>query len=144
MGYDLHGGQGAPGLCIPNTLGKLVAQTHLPAWVMAVMFAVIAALVAGTGVAVYRWRIRQEMRGEIRAIMREYMPLDSADASELGSGLLGVRKKAGIGRGLATVPVSASASGSGSGHYIAPHMGGQRNGDEDAFELAPTRRGGPL
>ena len=104
---------------MPNVIGKLAAQTHLPAWLMVILFGAAAASVAVAGIAVYRWRLRQEMHGEIRAIMREYMPLDSGDASELGSGLLG-------GGGFGGQYMSAAPEGSGSG----------------LTELSPKARGG--
>jgi hypothetical protein len=70
-------------------LGKAAAQTHLPAWMMALLFAAAVASLSLAGVAAYRWRMRRDMHSEIRAIMRDYMPLDSQPGEESGRGLLG-------------------------------------------------------
>lgn len=95
-GYTLHGGQGSPGMCVPNALGRMAAQTHLPAWVVALIFAAVATTLSVTGVVAYRWRMQREMHGEIRAIMREYLPLAGDESSaEMGRGLLGRRPSEG-------------------------------------------------
>ncbi|KAG7667113.1 putative Vacuolar-sorting receptor 7 [Nannochloris sp. 'desiccata'] len=91
-GYTLHGGQGAPGMCIPDAMaagggaGK-GGHTRIPGWLSAILFFASVASVSVAGVAVYRWRMQRDMEGEIRAIMREYMPLPAGeDAAEAGRG----------------------------------------------------------
>ena len=37
------------------------------------------ACVAAAGYALYRWRLRKHMSDEIRAIMSDYLPLDTPD-----------------------------------------------------------------
>jgi hypothetical protein len=51
---------------------------------LVVFFLVMAAvcIVAGAGVVVYKLRIRSAMHQEIRAIMAQYMPLESQDLPE--------------------------------------------------------------
>ena len=44
-----------------------------------VMIAVALTVVAGLGFAAYKWRIRQEMRDEVKSILKQYMPLAEAD-----------------------------------------------------------------
>lgn len=91
-GFTLHGGQGAPGMCIPDAMatgggaGK-GGHTRIPGWLSAILFFASVASVSVAGVAVYRWRMQRDMEGEIRAIMREYMPLPAGeDAAEAGRG----------------------------------------------------------
>lgn len=51
---------------------------------MAVIVLVAAAAVGGIGFAAYRWRLRQEMRDEVKSILKQYMPLaESEDKEEL-------------------------------------------------------------
>lgn len=66
--------------------------SSLPTWLAVLLASAAVASISLAGVLVYRWRMRQEMASEIRAIMREYMPLDTSDA-ELGQGLLGRSKR---------------------------------------------------
>ena len=75
-------------MCLPNALGKAASRTSLPAWLVALLFCAAVASMSVAGVAAYRWRARRDMRGEIQAIMREYMPLEHGE-EELGRGLLG-------------------------------------------------------
>lgn len=75
-------------MCLPNETSRAGA-TAIPAWLSAVLFSAAVASLSVAGIAVYRWRMRQEMQGEIRAIMREYMPLpetEEAAAAEAGRG----------------------------------------------------------
>lgn len=46
-----------------------------PAWAVFLIIVGVVGTVAGAGYAVYRYRIRQAMHQEIRAIMAQYMPL---------------------------------------------------------------------
>ena len=92
-GYTLHGGQGAPGMCIPDGItagtggGTAGGHTRIPGWLSAVLFFASVASMSVAGIAVYRWRMRRDMEGEIRDIMREYMPLPAGDdAAEAGRG----------------------------------------------------------
>lgn len=92
-GYTLHGGQGGPGMCVPNDLsagGGGSGVTNVPGWMMAVLFCASVASLSVAGIAFYRWKMHQSMQGEIRAIMREYMPLpggdDAAEAGRFGRG----------------------------------------------------------
>ena len=117
-GYTLHGGQGGPGMCVPDDLaagggsGKL---THLPGWLIALLFCASTASLAVAGIAVYRWRMHRDlMQGEIRAIMREYMPLPAGeDFAEAGIGRGGSMGFGGGGgqRGVAKPPARPTPSG---------------------------------
>jgi len=90
-GYTLHGGQGSPGMCIPDAIaaggGAGGGHTLIPAWLSVILFTASVASVSVAGIAVYKWRMQRHMEGEIRAIMREYMPLPAGeDAAEAGRG----------------------------------------------------------
>jgi hypothetical protein len=85
FGYTLHGGQGGPGMCLPNIFK---GATRLPTWILVLTVLAAAATLSAAGLALYRWRLRREMAGEIRAIMREYMPLDGQEDAESRRGLL--------------------------------------------------------
>lgn len=64
-GYTaVGGGANGPGLCLPTA-----AASAMPAWlaVLLVLAAVVSTSVAG--IAIYRWRSRNAMEDEIRAIM---------------------------------------------------------------------------
>ncbi|EFN56501.1 hypothetical protein CHLNCDRAFT_144100 [Chlorella variabilis] len=88
-GYTLHGGQGAPGMCLPNSL----SPSRLPAWLLAILVVASVVAVSVAGLFAYRWRLRREMQAEIRSIMREYLPLGegaaaAAEAAEMRQSLL--------------------------------------------------------
>jgi hypothetical protein len=94
-GYTLHGGQGAPGMCIPDAIaagggartGTGGGHTLIPGWLSAILFFASVTSVSVAGIAVYKWRMQRDMEGEIRAIMGEYMPLPAGeDAAEAGRG----------------------------------------------------------
>jgi hypothetical protein len=90
-GYTLHGGQGAPGMCIPDAVkaggDTGGGNTRIPGWLSAMLFFASVASMSVAGIAVYRWRMQRDMEGEIRAIMKEYMPLPAGDdAVEAGRG----------------------------------------------------------
>ena len=96
-GYTLHGGLGGPGICLPNALedGKnsISNLPRLPVWLVVLLFCACVASVSVAGGVYYRQRMKREMQGEIRSIMREYMPLPdgegdaaAATASEEGQG----------------------------------------------------------
>jgi hypothetical protein len=46
---------------------------------VALMILVALTVVAGGGFAAYKWRIRQEMRDEVKSILKQYMPLAEGD-----------------------------------------------------------------
>jgi len=46
---------------------------------VALMILVALTLVGGLGFMLYRWRIRQEMRDEVKSILKQYMPLAGGD-----------------------------------------------------------------
>ncbi len=46
---------------------------------MTMMIAVGLVVVGGLGFAAYKWRIRQEMRDEVKSILKQYMPLAEGD-----------------------------------------------------------------
>jgi hypothetical protein len=154
-------------MCIPNALGRMAAQTHLPAWIVALIFAAVATSLSVAGVVAYRWRMQREMHGEIRAIMREYLPLAGDEgAAEMGRGLLGRRpSEGGAARGH-KIParhalrgeggfrdddLEENANGGGLGSYQAPRTGGSSSnrapslvGESQLTELVKKGPGGPL
>ncbi|KAL4442405.1 hypothetical protein ABPG77_004989 [Micractinium sp. CCAP 211/92] len=85
-GYTLHGGQGAPGMCLPDSL----ASSRLPAWLIALLIVGTVVGVSVVGLFAYRWRLHREMRREVHAIMREYLPIGASEAetAELRQSLL--------------------------------------------------------
>ena len=53
---------------------------------MAVIILATLILVGGLGFAAYRWKIRQEMRDEVKSILKQYMPLaEGDDQAEVGT-----------------------------------------------------------
>ena len=62
-----HGGQGTPGLCLPNNLS---GGGRLPGWLIALITVAAALTTAAAGLLLHRWRARREMREEIRAVRR--------------------------------------------------------------------------
>lgn len=137
VGYTLHGGQGAPGMCIPNALGRVAAQTHLPAWLVAIVFIAAVSSLTVAGVVAYRYRMRQDMHGEIRAIMREYLPL-AGDDSEAQRGLL---DRPTYGRGSKLPASHVSQQDMATRQNL---MGDSRGGESQLTELPTLRNGGPL
>ena len=58
----------------------------MPAWSVVVTVLGVLAMAGVAGYGLYRWRIRSAMHQEIRAIMAQYMPLESnADNVQLVS-----------------------------------------------------------
>ena len=54
----------------------------LAAWAVLLIVASAAAILAAGGFAVYKYHIRSQMNTEIRAIMSQYMPLESDGTQE--------------------------------------------------------------
>lgn len=82
-GYRLVGGNGdrTPGVCIRE--GGGVRGSGLAA--LLVGFSLAIAATSFGGIVIYRWKTKGQMENEIRAIMRDYMPL----ADERGAGAAG-------------------------------------------------------
>lgn len=78
------------------------------------------------GLVVYRWRMRAEMQSEIRAIMREYLPLDTEEL--LPQGRDG-------GRGKGKGPLGGAGAPSGYGDDDEESGGGE----EGASGRIPAR-----
>ncbi|KAL4447912.1 hypothetical protein ABPG75_005131 [Micractinium tetrahymenae] len=156
-GYTLHGGQGAPGMCIPNSL----TSSRLPAWLIALLIVGTVVAVSVVGLFAYRWRLHREMRREVHAIMREYLPIGSSEAetAALSESLLsGGRSKEGgaggggggggpAGRGkrrpIADLEGGGEEEGSGgAAALMSPHTPGHHLSSAPAWE--DRRRAGQL
>ena len=53
----------------------------MPTWLVVVLVLASVGSIALAGFVVYRLRLRNAMHQEIRDIMRQYMPLDSAEGA---------------------------------------------------------------
>ena len=80
---DLDACDAATGVC---SSAPVWGGAGAPVWVSALVALASLAAVLGGAYAAYRVRLRAAMASEIRAIMAQYMPLDSADAGGGGGG----------------------------------------------------------
>ncbi|KAL4853658.1 Vacuolar-sorting receptor 1 [Chlorella vulgaris] len=126
-GYTLHGGQGAPGMCLPNSL----SPSRLPAWLIAMLIVASVVAVSVAGLFVYRWKLRREMQLEIRSIMREYLPVSGTDADRAEAAAL---REALLPRTDASHPASGS-KGKGRGRGGRGTAGAGMGGGEEEGSL---------